>query len=307
MDSPTTLPVSDGKGPPLTSVGEYPSAAGTCEVFTLGNGPLARTETYSLYVVQLPSGQLGLMKRSNPAGDSVLTHEAVVLSTLCSIAADMDREEVAAGRTPFGYGTFFPNLVEAVQVEDKRVVLFLGYHPEIASYAQLRPLSLLTRGSRVDLKSTVWILGKALKLMRFVHDCGYSIGLVDPSNLFLEPDLHGVFVLDFSGASDSITDAQRLEEVKAITRIAWNAAGGTDTSEPPHDPDIMSKEDHDKFVAFLSSVMDGDADIHGILMALYEMSDSIWPKVPVPADPSRLKRQFHPWKLYSTNATPIPA
>jgi hypothetical protein len=179
-------------------------------------------------------------------------------------------------------------------------VVFLGFSDVISTYKKLVPVSVLTKDVRVDLKSVVWMLGKLLRGLAFVHDQGFTVGLLDATNVLVETDLHGVFVLDFSGASEEPSDADCLAEVFAAAKLAWEAAGGTDTKAPLLDPDIMNQDQHDEFVEFLRSMMDNPSRAQEERADLYAMADRIWPKETGSDDGVPFtKRPFHPFCTYT--------
>jgi hypothetical protein len=131
-----------------------------------------------------------------------------------------------------------------------------------------------------------------LKVLDFVRRQGFVVGNVSADNILIETDLHGVFVLDFSNASSRFKN----NEVAQAAQIVWNAAGGTDTSSPPYDEGVMSRESYDKYIAFLSRILSG-GDANAIHKELYTLSDEIWPRVPIEGG-TGTKRQFHEFVLY---------
>lgn len=278
----------------------YPGVTGEFEIFGVepGGGPLVETADWKLYPVRLPSGRIGLMKISTSVDrNELLAGEAQVLRDLEKISGEKDEEATAAGRGPYFFAGQFPNVAETLDA-DGRFAMMLAFHPALRSYRELQPLSLLTKNARVDLQTGVWILGKTLRLLDFVHRLAKStIGFVDSSNVLLETGKHGVVFFDFSQAQEHPNDEDCQAEVALAAKMVWFACGGSDTTEPPHDEGIMSTEHHAVFVAFLRELMDGETnaiDAHG---ALYAMANRIWPKEAIP-ETSRTKRPFHNWKTY---------
>lgn len=264
--------------------------------------PLASTSIYRLYIAQLPSGQLGLMKIvSDPAHNRTLEDEARLLQALQLIAGNLDQEAERQGDKPYHYGAFLPKVVESMTADDGRFLAFLGFHPSVVSYKQLRPLPLALNSQRVDLQTVVWIL-KSLKVLDFSHRLGnVAIGFVDASNLLLETEQHGVFFFDWSSARQNPTEDECLAEVAAMAKIAWMAAGGTDTTGPPHDLNIMDASHHAEFVAFLRKLMAGRTDADKAHTAIYEMSDRLWPREQKTDEYGTIyKRPFHEWVTYPT-------
>lgn len=262
--------------------------------------PLVATKTWRLYPVRLPDSQIGLMKISDsPDFNGKLHREVQILRDLQHLADEIDREATSHGADPFNYGAQFPKVVETFDAGD-RLAMILGFHSSISTYKQFQPLSLLTKDERVDLQTVVWILGKSLRFLDFVHRQGkYRLGFIQASNVLLETEEHGVFFLDFSKAQEKPYEHECRFEVVAAARMVWIAAGGkldSELSVPPHDPEIMNSEQHDEFVAFLRELMKGDIEALEAHARLYEMADIFWPRERKTDEYGTvLKRPFHNW------------
>ena len=302
---------SSAATPTYTSMGDVLGAdEARYEILGVGAepGPLTDTGIYRLWACRLPSGQIGFILIAVAAtSNDILERMARILRTMRTLAEDEDRAALAREeRNPPNYGAFFPHVVEAMLSDDGRGVLIVGLDPVMYTYKQLVPLSVLTTaaGKRVDLQTIVWILGKLLKLMDFVHAVDFTIGLVDPTNELLETEVHGVFVVDFTGADEDPDDATQRAEVVAAAKMAWTAAGGADDAPPPHDEAIMSVENYDLFVALLQRMISGELSALDARIELYNLADIIWPKEtktgegPDGTPMTVIKRVFHPWTVY---------
>lgn len=304
MAEKPVLPTLDGSS--LTEMGVYDSPIGPIKFFGCGDSPLLETEEWRLFVAELPSpkGQLGLLKIATaPEHNGVLGWEGYVLTIMQSIADDLDAEAEAANALPPYYGALFPKVVQRIDIEDGRMALVLAYHPSISGYKELKPLSLIPENKRLDLKTIMWILGKSLKLATLFHSAGFSIGKLTSDNVFITQDnldVHGVFYFDLSYSDQVMIVNSELSE---MARTAWFAAGGTDEKEPPHDADIMTADQHAKFVANLFRMMNGVelGTAQEEMDRLYELNDEIWPKVPIKDGPNSRgqthKRQWHVFRL----------
>lgn len=287
--------------------GFYEGKSGLFEIFGMKSAddpsvlPLVETKTYRLYVTKLPTGQLGLMKISlTEEFNYILKKEINILESMQVMADDYDQSMIKSNNAPPYYGATFPKVIEKMDA-DGRVAVFLGYNECIESYKQLMPLSIITEKERTDLKTAHWILGKLLKILVFFHNWGmnYAITAVNTSNVLIETDLHGVFVLDFSEAIKKPGEEERINDIRLAAKLAWEIAGGTEESEPPHDLSIMSKENYVKYVSFIRRLMNGETKgAYEEQMAIYELSDEIWPKIPKPSGAPGLKRQFHKFCTY---------
>jgi len=290
----------------LVEMGSYNGLTGRYSLYGLksdtnSNGvPIATTSSSKLFIIKTPSGQFGLMKISaDQSSNDSIVNEYEAIHKLQSIAHEVDVDCAKKNLILPNYGAFFPEVIEIFNAGSRKA-MFLGFVGLIESYKQLLPLSSLIKKERVDLQTGHWILGKYLKILSFIHDCGYSVGLVNPTNILLETSLHAVLILDFSLAQPNINSSIISQEISSIAKIVWQAAGGSDSQSPPHDSDIMSLKNYDLYLSFISNLIKGtNDDTDTVLAKLYELSDNIWPKVPKEDGTSGLKRQFHPWSTYS--------
>jgi hypothetical protein len=285
----------------LTHEFDFEGKDGLIEIYGIAGKPLVETSMWRLVIAKYPSGQNGLvMIASKPEFNYLVEKQAHVLTTLQEMAA---AEDALPGIMPH-YGAFFPTMVQTMQTEEDepRSGVFMGYNPAVSTYKQLVPLSVALAGKRVDLQTGLWMLGKSLKVLEFVHAIGLTVGFVDESNLLLETALHGVFILNWMDAiEESATEEDKKAEIKKIAEIVWRAVGGTEKSDPPYDEKVMSKTGYDEFVAVLKRLMSGDAKSAGDEMtALYEMADRIWARVDDPGghNTDGKKRPFHEWVTY---------
>lgn len=305
---PTTTAITT-TGPDLVEMIRFPSETGgefvVYGIRTEGEpAPLVETKIWRLYVADLPSGQRGLMKVNRPDVEGsfeALEREVRMLHTLHQIAEEVDAEWTKNPNKPF-HGANFPIVLETLQPEDNKLVVFLGYHDSIATYRQLTPLSLIAATERVDMQTGTWMLGKLLKTLVFAHDLGMTLGLTDTSNIFVETSVHGVLVFDLTNANDDASADEMKAEVSAAARIIWQVVGGDDSKEPPHDLAIMSEATHAEFVMHLKRMMDGKTDgSRAEHVMIYTddtgLADRTWPKVPN-ADSSGMKRPWHEYCTY---------
>lgn len=301
---PAVETIAEVKG--LKELGVYETEKGVVKFFNMNDGPLAENDDWKLFVAELPEpkGQLGLFMIANsPASNPVIDWQEYILRSMQEQADGIDAETELKEFTP-NYGAFFPKVFERIDA-DGRTALVLGYHPTISAYRELKPLTAIPANKRVDLKSIMWILGKSLKLATMFHEAGCTIGAATPDNVFItmdNPEVHGVFYLDFTNAEDGATDSQLKAELTEMATTAYFTVGGTDASEPPLDTDIMTAEQHKEFVANLKRMMSGEVtDARTEMVRLYEINDRIWPKVEIVDGPNSRgqthKRQWHIFAL----------
>ncbi len=303
--TPVVLPTEDRVSSlpeGLTEMGRHEGKDGPITLYGLAGEPLVTTETWKLFAAGLPNGQLGLMMIATSADQNpYLDWAEYMIATMQELAARLNTESATAEFAP-NYDAFFPRVIEHIDTDDGRVALVLGYHPVVSTYKELRPLSAVLGDHRTDLKSVMWMLGKSLKLADFFHSTGCTIGNISADNLFVCTETHGVFYLDMIDANEDMSAAECREEISQIARVAWMAAGGTDTTEPPYDSDIMTADQHRAFVDNLKRMMDGKVEsARTEFDRLYALNDEIWPKVLIEGGANSRgqthKRQWHPFRL----------
>lgn len=193
---------------------------------------------YSVYGCIVPSEDgtkktVSLFKiATTPNENKLLETEALVLTRLRDLADEIDQKR-PKGSKPFNYGYFFPSLVESFVSEKQgnRRINILSFPDPIDSTIQLTQLSNLISKERlyVDPRTSVWILGKTLKILGLVHNANISNGRVDGSNLLIERDRHGVIVFDWTFSQifgSGIPVGIRRLEVVQVVQMAIKAMGG---------------------------------------------------------------------------------
>ena len=275
----------------LTEMAVYETEQGPVKLMGMDGKPLVETDLWKLFVAELPEpkGQLGLfMIATSPEHNDVIVWQSSVLGDMQELAAYFDTKADSPEFAP-NYGAFFPRVVANIDA-DGRAAVVLGYHPIVTTYRELRPVSTIPADKRVDLKTVMWMLGKSLKLATLFHTDGTTIGKVTADNLFITMDnldVHGVFYFDFSFSETFVSDEVLKAELAEMARTSWMAAGGTDSTVPPHDSDIMTVEQHALFTANLKRMMDGEvADAVTEMDRLYALNDEIWPKIPIEGGPN---------------------
>ena len=279
----------------------YRGGLGLYQILGCGAGldPLARTPTYVLYPVELPSSQLGLLKlATSGAYNSLLLREFELLPRLMGRSREIEVET----SVPYNYEAQFPRPLERIDAAG-RFGMFLGFHPDIQHYSAFQPIRLLLRDEFIDLRTAVWVLGKGLRLLDFAHRLnGVTVGFIDPTNILLETVHHGVFILDWSRAQE-FNSSEARQEVISLAKIVWWAVGGTAEAEPPLAGEVLVAEGHAQYVAFLRRLIAGELDAGEAHAALYRLADELWEREIIPDNPPRVpprtKRHFHLWRTFT--------
>jgi len=129
------------------------------------------------------------------------------------------------------YDLQFPDVLDSFVLEAQggRRINILGFRA-VERMASLVPVIGITRREylRVDLRSSVWMMGKLLKLLTFTHSLGCTAGKLNGNNLLIEPDLHHIVVFDWSHAAfdeEGVSRDSSRAEIQQAARSVITALG----------------------------------------------------------------------------------
>jgi len=248
---------------------------------------LGQTEVFSLYACTLPDGGPGILKIARQkANNGTLDREAFILQTLLHGVNTIDPEN------NFQYLCSFPVLHENFisEEQDGRRVLILDFSKMCEQLSELTPLGhLLSREHiRVDPKTSVWILGKQLKLLTLTHMLGVTCNLT-PDNVLIHRDRHYVSVFDWSSSqiTTNVVDEERAQlEIKTAAQLTIAALGGdSKTGIIPADDQYLGSE---TYQATLQTMVSGKTpNAMTAHEQFYAMVHKLWPS------------KFHPFAAYA--------
>lgn len=218
-------------------------------VYRLGK-LVAEAPAYRLYLCkQEGTGRECLLQVAASAVDNgTLDRAAFVLKELERRADELEAEYAKVRTDPnvlLNYGLGFPELVESFIFEEQngRRINILAFRC-VDDVHRMVPLGNIVRKDelRVDLRTSAWIMGKALKLLAFAHGERISVGRIDDTNILIEPDQHYVLFFDWSHAElhpDVVPTVTRRTEIaqaaqaviKVIARDHSDGTGGSSSSE----------------------------------------------------------------------------
>lgn len=166
--------------------------------YTIGE-PLAKGDIANLYHCAFAvDGRdvQGIFKVSrNPADKDLIENEADML------------EHLAGGADYPQFAPYFPHLVENVVYRDasaagKRRANILCWTEEIASPASLYTLVEVREHYQdgIDPADMAWMWRRVLVALGYAHQQGVVHGAVLPTHLLIEPDMHGLVLIDWSYA-----------------------------------------------------------------------------------------------------------
>lgn len=205
--------------------------------------PVAQTPAYRLYLcTQIGTGRECLLQIAVDAvGNGVLDRMAFMLRELRVKAEELETEFEPHRRRPesrLNYHYGFPEVVDSFIFDEQggRRVNILAFPclevvTPVLGVNTLVPLSNIVRkdGRRVDLKTSPWVLGKALKLLAFAHSNGVAMGGLDLTKILIQPDEHFVIFFDWSDARfhpEGVPVEVQRKEVMDIARVVIALLGG---------------------------------------------------------------------------------
>lgn len=255
---------------------------------------LGETTEYSLYECTLESGQKCILKIATTVEKNhFLDREAYILDEMYKKAKLLEEEyaKVKEDEAMLNYQFCFPYIIESFIAIDQgnRRINILSFFEIAKDLSDLVPiLHIVTRDkSRVDPKTSAWILGKLLKLIGFTHSLGIENGKLTGDNILINRERHIVAIFDWSQAiwhSERMPEATVAQEISQIAKEVVFALGGDpDTGDIPED-EQMGDDQYPIILKKLIKQEIKDADqAHKIF---YELIRGLWP------------RKFHPYTAY---------
>ncbi|HWQ60074.1 MAG TPA: hypothetical protein VN420_02910 [Candidatus Fimivivens sp.] len=245
---------------------------------------VADAGTYRLYLCteEDTAHQRLLQVASETAHNGQLDRVAYVLSELEHRADDVEREyagKQAGSNDRLNYGIGFPELLDTFQDDRQggRRINVLAFR-NVPDIGKMVPLGNITRHRiRPDVRTSVWIMGKLLKLLTFVHSEGISVGLVTGNNVLIEKDAHYVLVFDWSKARihpDSVAiEARRADIVNAARTVITLLGGNPVTGDFPEDE---GGRFHPYTDYLFRLACGGETRAERAHARFYELADSFW-------------------------------
>jgi hypothetical protein len=261
------------------------------QIYQVGK-PVAENDKYHLYLcTQKETGRqclLQIVTATEHNGD--LDRAAYILRELKRHADELE-EEYAKVKTDqkdlLNYDLGFPELVDSFVCQEQggRRVNILAFK-NVENVGRMVPLSNITTKDQlcVDLRTSVWIMGKLLKLLVLAHSERISAGLVTSENILIEPDQHYVLIFDWSKARtypDAVPLETRCSEISQAAKAIITVLGGdSETGVFPDDSD----EIFDRYTDHLLRLALGsESNAERAHAKFYELTDALW------------KREFYPF------------
>lgn len=154
----------------------------------------------------------GVFKVARESSDNdLVNNEADVLKYL--FKADSERK----------FGAYLPHLIETFHYRDSdmsgsRVVNVLAYDDEISSPSALYSLKQVRQHCRdgIDPRDMAWMWRRTLMVLGFAHQQQVIHGAVLPTHILIQPELHGLVLIDWAYAvQDPQTTGRHIRAISA--------------------------------------------------------------------------------------------
>jgi hypothetical protein len=256
---------------------------------------VADAGVYRLYLCAKTDGgpQCLLAIAAEPAENGKLDRAAYLLSELKSasdgLEAEYARVQKKESKKLLNYDLGFPELVDSFVSEEQggRRINILAFR-HVDDVNSMIPIANITAKDRrrIDLRTSVWIMGKVLKLLVFAHDQGIAVGRVNGTNILIEPEQHYVVLFDWSEAKtypDGLSSAVSREEIAGAANAVITLLGG-DLERALREGDGEAVREYVRFLTRLAS--GGQRNAQTAHTEFYDLVDRLW------------KRAFHPFTSY---------
>lgn len=247
---------------------------------------VAETPRYRLYKAGMEGvvGDLLLQVAATLEHNGSLDRAAYILKKLEGHAEALEEKYAEVKDDPkhfLNYQLCFPELVDTFVPADQgdRRVNILRFRG-IEKVGAVVPLSTLVERDRlrVDMRTSVWIMGKLLKILVFLHDVQVSMGDATLGNILIEPDQHYVILFNWADAQvmqEGLGREQANEEVMAMARNVIEVLGGSLDEGIPGDG---SPEHRAYELILLELAKSGWGSAARAHKEFYKAVDSIWPR-----------------------------
>lgn len=79
----------------------------------------------------------------------------------------------------------------------------------------------------IDARHVVWMWRRLLDILSYVHSVGWSLNSINPETAWLNPQDHGVFVMDWSRAKSNAKEQEKVLDIQHSARLIQVMLSGT--------------------------------------------------------------------------------
>lgn len=184
------------------------------------------------------------------------------------------------------YKLGFPELMDSFisQEQGNRQINILAFR-NVEDISDMVPLVNITAKDhlRIDLRTSAWIMGRALKMLAFAYGHGNSVGLTTGGNILINAEQHYVAYFDWTKAQTFEKTVPRdiqCLEISQVARAVVIALGGD--PETGTFPEDGNKEYIDNLLQMARGNVSDAKKAH---KNFYEIVDATW------------KREFYPFTV----------
>jgi hypothetical protein len=247
---------------------------------------VAETPEYRLYLCSAEEGGSGqlLQIACEVPTNGTLDRSAYFLEQLLARAEELESKYAKVKSNPdaqLNYQLGFPALVDSFVPVDQggRRVNVLAFRHVEDTRAMVPLHNIVHRDrQRIDLRSSIWILGKLLKTIAFAHGADVTINQVTPGNVLIDPSQHYVVVFNWANAQkhpEGIPRNEVMGEIKAAVSTVLTALDGTEEGGIPDDDSDQYQQYNEHVMGLLRTGHRSAKDAH---REFYELVDQLWPR-----------------------------
>ncbi len=188
---------------------------------------------YEVHCKKYKDEPLLLKIPKNKANNYLLEKEELLLKDMesCSFLLDQKYKEEVKKDETLGYQICFPKVIDSfvASTEQNRFVLILSLKSFVDALKDFFCVQkILDKKYRIDPKTSVWILGKTLKFMHFVHSQNIIINDLSIKNLFIDQKNHLIHILDWTNSSmlPALNKKDVILEIKKLASTVILLLGG---------------------------------------------------------------------------------
>jgi hypothetical protein len=184
-----------------------------------------------------------------------------------------------------GFPKLIDNFISEEQKNRKILILSLEISKDISKIVPINLIRAVDK-ARVDPKTSVWILGKLLKIIAFAHDHCIKVGNLSSENIFIEKNNHLVTVFDWSKAimkPVALSKDMAIDEIRqAVKETLLLLGGDSETGTIPDHEQLTG--DGVKYKTLLMQLLIEDFEsAYDAHHYFYKTVEEIW------------ERKYHPY------------
>lgn len=183
---------------------------------------VSTNNNHELYRCHGSGRELLLQLAKDKSRNEYVSKNALILSKLQFQSDSIDPTN------SFNYKYGFPELMESLVLNDGRQLNILNLRNSYDLFSIIPIIKMWNGSTRIDLRTSAWIMGKLLKLISFAHLNSIEINDITGNNLLLDPKNHYTIILNWSNSiiHDDIPKSIVSKEIKKAANLVVKALGG---------------------------------------------------------------------------------